>query len=54
MPKNEKEEPLDKYIQYVSKLRGKPEEFEDWALDNNIKLPSKKKRTDKETYDYPE
>jgi hypothetical protein len=45
MPRRDEEEPLDEYIKYASKLRGTPEDFEDWALDNNIKLPSKKKIT---------
>jgi hypothetical protein len=43
MPRRDEEEPLDEYIKYASKLRGTPEDFEDWAVDNNVKLPSKKK-----------
>jgi|LakMenEpi03Aug12_release.lakeMendotaPanAssembly.Ray.scaffolds.fasta_scaffold1329448_2 hypothetical protein len=43
MPRKDEEEPLDEYIKYASKLRGTPEDFEDWAVDNNIKLPTKRK-----------
>jgi hypothetical protein len=43
VPRRDEDEPLDKYIQYVSKLRGTPDDFEDWAVDNNVKLPAKKK-----------
>lgn len=52
MPRRDEEDPLEEYIKYASKLRGTPEDFEDWAIDNNIKLPSKKKQTKpEEDYD---
>ncbi len=40
--------PGEVYIQYVSKLRGTPDDFENWALDNNVKLPAKKKTNNQE------
>lgn len=43
MPRKDEDEPIEEYIKYVSKLRGTPDDFEDWALDNNIKLPNKKR-----------
>ena len=55
MPKREEEEPLDEYLEYARKLRGTPEDFEDWAIDNKIKLPGKKKHNSEEDgYDDPE
>lgn len=55
MPRKDEEEPLDEYIKYASKLRGTPEDFEDWAIDNNIKLSGKKKSTrNEDEHDYPE
>lgn len=52
MPRRNEEEPFEEYIKYASKLRGTPEDFEDWAIDNNIKLPNKKKPANhEETYD---
>jgi hypothetical protein len=51
MPRRGEEDPLDEYMKYVSKLRGTPEDFEDWAIDNNVKLPGKKK-TNKHEEEY--
>jgi hypothetical protein len=54
MSKRENDDHFEKYAKYAKNSRGVPEEFEDWALDNGIKLPLKKKVTDKDEYDYPE
>lgn len=51
MPKKNEDEPIEEYIKYVSKLRGTPDDFEDWAIDNNIKLPNKR-RNNKTEDDY--
>ena len=42
------EESLEEYLRYASNSRGIPEEFENWAIDNNLKLPGKKKNKDKD------
>lgn len=54
MPRKNDDEPIEEYIKYASKLRGTPEDFEDWAIDNGIKLPNKKKitRHEEEEDDY--
>lgn len=44
-------ERIEEYLRYARDSQGIPEDYEDWALDNNIKLPPKKRKTDKEEYD---
>jgi hypothetical protein len=39
---------LDEYLRYAASSRGVPDDFENWAIDNNLKLPKKKKLQDKE------
>lgn len=41
---------IDEYIKYAKGSKGLPEDFEDWAVDNKINLPPKKKRS-REEYD---
>ena len=38
---------IEEYLRYASKLKGIPDEFDDWAVDNGIKF-SKKKKQDKD------
>ena len=45
---------IDKYLRYAKDMHGVPDDYEDWAVDNNITLPSKKKNSTKENYDDPE
>lgn len=42
--KNPEDESIEEYLRYASNSRGVPEEFEDWAVDNGIKLSKNKKR----------
>jgi hypothetical protein len=42
------EDSLDEYLRYAATSRGVPEEFENWAIDHNLKLPKKKKPKDSE------
>lgn len=48
MPKEKNDDHFDEYVKYVTTSRGTPEDFEDWAIDNNIKLPDKRKRARRE------
>ena len=52
--KDKNEDSLENYLRYARDSHGVPDDYEDWALDNGIKLPPKKKVTDKDEYDYPE
>lgn len=55
MPRQDKDDHFDEYVKYVQNSRGVPEEFDTWALENGIKLPSKKKkRQEIEDDDYSE
>ena len=51
MSQRENEDHFDKYAKYAKNSRGVPEEFDDWVLDNNIKLPPKKKISKEEEID---
>ena len=51
MSQREDEDHFEKYAKYAKNSRGVPEEFDDWALDNNIKLPPKKKISKEEEID---
>jgi hypothetical protein len=44
------DESIEEYLRYASHSRGVPEEFDDWAVDNGIKL-SKSKKKDKDYED---
>lgn len=52
--KDKNEDSLENYLRYARDSHGVPDDYEDWALDNGIKLPPKKKATDKDEYDDPE
>lgn len=41
---------IDKYLRYAKDSQGVPDDYEDWALDNGIELPPKKKKN-REEYD---
>lgn len=42
---------IEEYLRYAKDSQGVPDDYEDWALDNGIKLPPKKRKTDREEYD---
>lgn len=41
---------IEEYLRYA-KSRSVPEDYEDWVLDNGIKLPPKKRKNGKDDYD---
>jgi len=49
--KDKNEDNLENYLRYAKDAHGVPDDYEDWALDNGIKLPPKKKVTGKDEYD---
>jgi hypothetical protein len=38
------DESIEEYLRYAAHSKGVPDDFEDWAIDNGIRLPKKKKR----------
>jgi len=49
--KFEDDESLEKYVQYAKHSRGVPEEFDTWAVENNVKPVKKRKKSRTETSD---
>lgn len=45
----EDDESIEEYLRYAATSKGVPDDFEDWAVDNRVKLPKKKRR--EERYD---
>lgn len=46
--KNKDGKDIEEYLRYAKDSHGIPEEYEDWALDNGIELPSKKSKQRKD------
>lgn len=38
------DESVDAYLRYAAKFKGIPDEFDDWAAENKIRLSKKKKQ----------
>lgn len=38
------EDSIEEYLRYASNSRGVPDEFDDWAIDNRIKMSKSKKK----------
>lgn len=49
--KDKDDDNIEEYLRYARDAQGVPDDYEDWALDNGIKLPPKKKTAGKEEYD---
>ncbi len=54
MSRGNKDDHFDEYVKYAKTSRGVPDEFDVWAVENNIKLPPKKDRRQDEDDDYAE